>query len=361
MTIQTARNNRSIRTIARSFGLGLALTATLGGSAHADLKDVESTVNTIKRKVSVIPDNGTVRNLFKKVDPAVVTRLMDVANDTKEVLDTIEAKRAGFDDYKNNGGVQRMRADLKNLFEDLRQLSDTSQQLRCFRDPASPILPMDTQFTSKAVDQMPPVAIFGLQKVLDEAAPDWRTKVSDILDELPIDAVAQMCGTSADIIDRFESARCEVAREMDPIRWARIEMKARTASKIFGVIQEYAPEDVTFTLAVIAVGGGGAGTNVTLPINGILETVINVLDKVETGAAKVLEIQDECEEADEKMERDLLSCMALASYDEQLDDVRDLAVRRLESLDASWDDFVNVQSANSFGELCTSYRDFRMQ
>jgi hypothetical protein len=47
------------------------------------------------------------------------------------------------------------------------------------------------------------------------------------------------------------------------------------------------------------------------------------------------------------MERDLLSCTALASYDAQIDGIRDPATHRLESLNASWQDFELIQSAQS--------------
>jgi hypothetical protein len=358
MMTQTTLNARSIRTFARTLTSVLIFTLSLGGAASADLAD---SVDTIKKKVSVIPDDGAVRKLFKQIDPAVVSQVMGIVGESQEVLDTLTEARAGLDAYKNDGGADRMRRDLIGLFADLRTLSETSQRLRCFQDPETSIVALQTDFMARSVEHMPAVALFAMQKVLDEAAPDWRTMISDILADLPVDAIYGMCETGGEIIDRFESARCEVAREINPTRMARIELKAKAAGKIFKVIQNYAAEDVQITVAAVAVGGGGGGTNVPMPSRGIMQTIINVMEKLESGAAKVQTIQGECSDADEKMERDLLSCTALASYDAQMDGIRDLAIRRLESLDASWSDLNEIQRAQSFGELCTSYKAFRMQ
>ena len=46
------------------------------------------------------------------------------------------------------------------LFQDLRVLSETSQAMRCFQDPETSLAPMEVEFMSRAVDQMPPVVIF---------------------------------------------------------------------------------------------------------------------------------------------------------------------------------------------------------
>jgi hypothetical protein len=94
------------------------------------VSDIKSTVNNIKKKVNVLPNEPVIRNLSKKVDPAVVGQLIEIVGDTKDVLDSIQAKREGFDGCKNGDAADQMRRDLKNIFEDLRVLADTSHPTR---------------------------------------------------------------------------------------------------------------------------------------------------------------------------------------------------------------------------------------
>jgi hypothetical protein len=131
---------------------------------------------------------------------------------------------------------------------------------------------------------------------------------------------------------------------------------ASRAADLLRSIKDFTPEEVVVHVAVVAVGGGG--TNIRLPIHGAIEAAAILLDKISGGMDRMTDRQDECSAVDEKMERDLLSCTALASYGADMSRVLDLAQRRLDSLGQS-SEANGLGWSSSFSDLCSSDQEIR--
>lgn len=360
-------NRAPIRTASRC--LALVTLATAGLSAHAGVIDtILSRVNTINTKASqiraktnLLENRPSVRDLANQIAPDLVGDMMSVAQTGQDAVAILNEQRLGFVEYRDNGGADTMRNDLRYVFDDIRTLHTAAQQLRCFEDPEVSIVGMNVDFMSRAVDHIPAIALYGMQKALDEVVPEWRTTVSDINASLPIEQAAALCGTASDVAGEFERMRCEVLRNVNPTRLSRTQRKAKILARLFGIIKEYSPDEVTVQFSLTVVGGAGAGTSIKLPLKGIFQTLISVLNRIEDVTGKVAGERQACLDADEKIERDVLACAALASYDTNLESVRDVVLRRLMSLGAGSQVWNAVDNAQSFGQICNSYREYRLQ
>ena len=131
---------------------------------------------------------------------------------------------------------------------------------------------------------------------------------------------------------------------------------------IFDSISEYLKDDQTFSLNIVAVGGGGGGTDVKLPAKPTFKLVKNLLDLLSWRIEDFLGRRDKCLAEDDRIERDLLSCTQLVEYLIDLTDARSVALRRVDELaDAGMSpDKTALENATTFADLCEAYQDIVM-
>jgi len=101
---------------------------------------------------------------------------------------------------------------------------------------------------------------------------------------------------------------------------------------------------------------------VKLPAKPTLKAIKNILDGFSWRLENLLSRRDACLANDDRIERDLMACTALADYVIDLTDPRDVAERRVEDMsDAGMPPSPSQQSAldnaATFTELCNAYRD----
>lgn len=313
------RNARflSIRSLNRAIAAGLVALFAVGTPATASANvgsKVDSAISRIKqiqRKVNVIPNDPEIRQLFDRLDPRVVAQLLDILGDAKDTLDLVQAQREGLDAYRDGGGAERMRNDLLFVLEDLKRLADAAEQIRCFNDPETPLVPMKDRFLVDAVRKMPAAALFVTQKVLDEAMPDWRTTLSEVLVDLPVENVSQLCGLPVDAPEMFEITRCEVLRDLDPNRLRKLGARSRRKAKRIEIANSLFKGEIVIGVAAVAVGGGGGPVSVPNYLKSIITIEKLAFERIAKLTDRLAKERSECVAQDERMERDPLSCTAL--------------------------------------------------
>lgn len=371
VSIQTSSHCTPVRTLALALAVILCV-VSLGGSAQAgslwnSVKNVQRKAttklqHTLQQGNELIPGGGLVEPL-DGLNFELVTDLLKVAGNAREIIQFLRVQQAGFERFKSSGGVALMQSDVAKLIADVETIADRSRQLRCFADPDAELN------TDRRLDhfvglfeQLPPIAVYTAKNVLDRVTPDWRTKLGDISAMIPEDLGGEVCGAVGDSIARLEMLRCDALRRVArPMPMKALKLAVSVYSEYVKVVMKLMPEDLQLTIAAVAVGGGGAGTDIELPLKGIFKAITVVLDELTKGIDLALKERSSCVAADDRMERDLISCTALASYDADFEVIQDLAARRVTSLNVSNQEFNAISFARDFNELCGAYQNIRYE
>jgi len=382
MTRNDSRNNRNVSIQSSSHGirirtLSLALAVilclvSLGGSAQAGSfwdaaqnlrnKARRAFQETVAEGVALIPDGALVES-FDGLRPRMVTDLLEVAGNAQDIIQFLRTQQKDFAHFKSSGGAEAVRSDVRALIVDVETIADRARQIRCFADPDAE-LNTDHRLDGIAglFDRLPPIALYTARNVLDRIAPEWRTQLGDVSDMIPEDFGSEVCDAAGDGIAQLEMLRCDALRRVArPVPMKALKLAVVTYSEIYKVAMKFMPEDLQLTIAVVAVGGGGVGTDIELPLKGIFKAITVVLDQLAKGIDLALKDRGTCEAADDRMERDLISCTALASYDANFEVIQDLAARRVTTLDVTNEQFNAISFARDFNELCESYQDIRYE
>jgi len=241
----------------------------------------------------------------------------------------------------------------------MQELSDGIEKLRCFQDPRTELVPMKTRYLSDAIDVMPAAALFSAQVALDESMPEWRTALGDLLEMMPIEPIANLCSFADDVGESFEITRCEVLRDIEPRKLTRVERASKLQAKLLSIIIPHLKDDWFVTGVGVVGGGGGAGANARNRVKSLLKGLQLVLANLPTVIKEIDAERNVCVAADDRMERDLLSCTALASYESKFLTVRHLALRRVDTLYATMDEIDDIHEAADFLDLCEAYQEIR--
>jgi len=342
-------------------------------AARDDIGGLRGRVNTL------LPDQGDVRAFFQSIPLSNVRELLDTVKESfADVVSNLDTLRDGYDSFDD----AQMKTDLNAFIDDLEELARLPQELNCFDDTGATVRDIDTGLIRRLIDVLPKVVLLAMDKMLSAFQDDWRTAVREVIDRVPMDLREGICepatafntellegpimvrdrNASAALAAEASSKACSVLRKTDilgNLRFVRLTLKRISAGA--DSVAEFLKDDQVVNLTILAVGGGGAGTNVKLPAKPLLKTVKNVSDLLEWRVGNLLSRRDECLDEDERIERDLLSCTQLAEYAADLTDAKDVASRRVEQLVdagvASSSDQDAVDNADDFEELCEAYQD----
>jgi len=331
---------------------------------------------------TLLPDQVDVRNLFKDIPIANVIKTLDTVKESfGNLIETLDTLREGYESFDDGA----MKHDLMGMLDDLEEAWLIPQELGCFDNPDNPIRELNTQLVRTLIDKLPKVALLAMNKMLDIFAPDWRTNLREVIDGVPMDLREGVCNPpglfgetlAIGIRDRHTGAALAAQGDASGPECAKLRGKERLGDLqmlrvnlkrggfIFDSISEYMKDDQTFSLNIVAVGGGGGGTDVKLPAKPTFKLVKNLLDLLTWRIENLLERRDKCLAEDDRIERDLLSCTPLAEYLISLTDARHVALRRVDELaDAGMAPSISEQAAledaDNFADLCEAYQDILM-
>ena len=330
---------------------------------------------------TLLPDQANVRNLFKDISIANVIKTLDTVKESfGNLVDTLDTLREGYESFDDVA----MKQDLMGMLDDLEEAWLIPQELACFDNPDYPIRELNTQLVRTLIDKLPKVALLAMNKMLDIFAPDWRTALREVIDGVPIDLREGVCNppelfaetpetkfrdrrTSAalsqGVASGLECAKLRGQLIQGDLQTLRLNLKR--GGFVFDSISEYLKDDQTFSLNIVAVGGGGGGTDVKLPAKPTFKLVKNLLDLLSWRIENLLERREKCLAEDDRIERDLVSCTPLVEYLIDLTDAKHVALRRVEELaDAgmapSNSEQTALEDATTFADLCEAYQDIVM-
>ena len=328
---------------------------------------------------TLLPDQSDVRNLFKDIPIANVIKTLDTVKENfGNLVDTLDALREGYESFDDAA----MKHDLMGMLDDLEEAWLIPQELGCFDNPDNPIRELNTQLVRTLIDKLPKVALLALNKMLDIFAPDWRMALREVIDGVPMDLREGVCNPpelfGETLETRFRVSRTSVVLasqgdasglECTKLRGRQLlgdlqnlRLNLKRGVFIFDSTSEYIKDDMTFSFTMVAVGGGGAGTDVKLPAKPTFKLIKNLLDLMTWRIENLLERRDKCLAEDDRIERDLLSCTPLAEYLISLTDARHVAQLRVDELaDAgmapSSSEQAALDDATTFADLCEAYQD----
>ncbi len=316
-----------------------------------------STLSTIRTR---LPDRPDFRDL---VDTLPFARLQDMIAAIKDIIDpvisVVTELRNGFDEFKGadcSGGspCAVFQNDIDNLFANVEFLFLSSQQMICFDNPNFNTRSIDTSRIANLVKKMPLLLQYGISQALTQVDFDWT--LNDIASQLPTE-LGELCNDNANLqasatkigfnyansnssssaaIQEFkaaatpqgrEIAKCKIARNMGFLGGGQlgildagtrgIDQMLQVMSLIgdsSDIVVKSQKDDIQVTIAGVAVGGGGGGTNVKNYLKAILEIAKILIGRIEFRLNKLRATYSACLSADDTIERDLLACNVKVSF-----------------------------------------------
>lgn len=332
-------------------------------------------VDDVRSRVDVLPRNPDlrIRDLYREVEFGRVRDTFELFRQGIDPRDALNLRAVlrddGFIAFRQSDGPDEMRADLRDLLDQLKRLATDVDDLRCYDDPNAVALSFRGDGkVSEFVDVLPPVALYGMKLMLDEFTEgQWRTLLDDVLAPEGL-VTPSLCNaaasggsgaTHATTRRTFEQRRCDRLRR--PIVGTQL-LQNRAAIELvkrsFGVASEWTKDSRTFGVTLNVGAGGGAVIDVSVPVKPVLKTIEATMDAWLLVNGNLRDHRKECIADDDRRERDLLQCVALAEYasDGGFAAVHDLAIRRMEDLPMT---SMAVEDAQDFGALCVAYQDLR--
>lgn len=264
-------------------------------SARSGISGVRGRIDTL------LPDNADVRGFFSNIPLSSVTKLLDTVKEGfGDVIDNLDTLREGYDSFND----AQMKQDLMGFLDDLETLARLPQELNCFDDSGATVRDLNTDLIRKLINVLPKVVLLAMDKMLGTFASDWRTALKDVIDRVPMDLREGICEPAQQLLGEQEgsilvrdrsatraalaeasSTVCRVLRKTEilgKLRIVRLTLKRIGAG--FDSVAEFLKDDQTLNLTIVALGGGGAGTNVKLPAKPLFKTIKNVADLLSGGS-----------------------------------------------------------------------------
>lgn len=351
----------------RALGTGavaLALLIALGSAAEAGPIDslldiVRSIRNSVSSIAKRIPDQPKTRNLAKKFDAELLDGLADlvdqVRGDALQIVELVKREKAKLKTFEQSGGPARVKGYLDSMLLDFADVAERSQKLGCLIDPRRPQVPVDVSLMRDAVGYLPPIALYGMEAVLNSIDPQWPTLLASLGEIIPSDYAGELCGME---MSEFEQERCAVIEAIPAQDWSLVQLQIGQVASVMSIVKDFIPDDFEATLGAVAVGGAAAGTKVELPLKPILNAIEVSLGELNDVVDYATGVQEACFETGDRMERDLLTCTPLASYEQDFEAIQNLASRRLESI-GDYQGAVAVEQTTDFLALCDTYQQYR--
>jgi hypothetical protein len=333
-----------------------AAAATVVDKILTIVKQIRTTGDTIKSR---LPNKAAYRDL---IDDIPFAQLREVIDSVKDIIDPAMAivaeLRAGFDDFKGDNctGVSQcatFQADIDTLFGNVEFLWLSSQQLICYENPNFAVRNIEMDQLETLVKKMPLILKYGIYQALNQVEFDWT--LDNIAAQLPpelgglcndnekIQASANKLGISfsntggasfamqqmkfAATPQSREIAKCSFVRKLGFLgggNFGVLDYGTRsidTTLQLMGLLEDSSDiviksqkDDIQVTIAGVAVGGGGGGTNVKNYLKVILEVAKLIIGRIEFRFDRLQASQQSCYESDDTIERDLLACDAKLSY-----------------------------------------------
>jgi hypothetical protein len=283
-----------------------------------------------------LPDRADIRGLLAEL-PATgsITRALEQTRETFEgVLAIVEDLRDGFDAWEGTGcgattGCGQFKASISSLLADMREATQLIQGLSCVNRPGLAVRPLRTDFIEELINEKTPhVVLFGLHKTLDRIEPDWRMSIRSILDEIPPDSrqdLVDQCGAAGDgALAPDAAAKASVASSqavcklLRPRGMGNFLTAARAVAKRKGivvkVIDNLLKDNINAVIGAVAVGGATVGIDIKNPPKVTTEMLKEFADALPDNIKDVIDKRDQCLEADDDIESDLLACDPRATY-----------------------------------------------
>lgn len=271
---------------------------------------VRTVVNNVQSVLGTArPD---IRGLVSGVDLAGLQRLMSEVRDVLQgALDIAQELRAGFDSFN----VAAFRVDLKALLGDLGTAWVNSQKLGCFEWPELTIREWNFPLATRMIDLAPPVVLFGMSKMLEQIAPDWRTSVRTLNDAIPPSLLEGVCtGPPGVGVVRIESSSVVCGALMpsgvEPALKG-VKFLAKFVSTRFEIMSEWAKDDDVVGLGAVVVGGATIVKKVKYPAKPAYKQLSIMLDRLSSGAENLLDTRKDCldDVKDEEAHEDEIEAM----------------------------------------------------
>jgi hypothetical protein len=377
MTIQTNRINNKAYLAARfiiTLGVILCLVSPAQAGFFRDAANhVRQKVTNVVGEVQKRVENreGALRRLVDEVDP---TKLIELIQMTKTAIEFVIAEKQKLDDWQSRGGGEASRRKITQMINDIAVAEKNVHALSCAVAPFRPPFSESKQrrrvgFLKTLLGATPKPLLWAADTAFSAALGDnWGGMIGEVNDKVsPIaDGIGVLCDVSDQLNDPalIEVARCEIMRNPAFDDIGDIENYVDVTKNLIDFTNHFVKDDIVVTVGVTVAAGGAAGTNIKNPIKPMLSGASSELAKVQKVLGKINKQRESCDKRDEKIERDLMSCNALVSYD--TDDyifVQDLARRRYDEIYANGMNQSNIPwssfEGRSFFDVCSQYQDLR--
>jgi len=304
------------------------------------IDDLSSNLSSLSSRVPSFP---ALRETFRQVELADLVRMLDfVREQIGALFDVVERLRQGYDTWVGNAcdassPCQAFRDSLHELIADLREGARLAQLVACSEAPGLTIRPLETGLVEQLlIEDSPPVVLYGLARVLDAVAPadarsgetGWRQLIRQSLDALPIDFVHDLeavCNNQPATLRNSEARQIGRSTESTGLlmcavlRPPEVDAALKTGQGIgtfahiaTNVINHFTADTKEATVGAVVGGGAAAGTSVKNPLNVITRLLKQIADKFgkpdESIFKQLMEMRDQCIEADNDVEEDLRDC-----------------------------------------------------
>jgi len=309
-----------------------------GGGQSARRPSIRSMLNTITSRVDTItsradvitdrlPDRSDIRALLDDINlPRLREMLTTLRDEIGGVMETVEELRSGYTTFAGAGGscgagseCAVFKDQLRTVFSDLRETWLAVQQLGCLQNPLLSPEPMQTAFFETLLtDKAPLVVLYSLKRVLDQLD-GWQSFIGDAVSEIP-QSLRGFCGTTtaqqAVQIPCTSSPNvvCCAMRDITEPQLRIPRLVTKISKNLFSRIEEWTADDKVICANVVAVAGGGGGTNVKNPVNGIAKMIKNVSESLMDTLDQLIDRRQNCLDEDPDQERDLADCKLIADY-----------------------------------------------
>jgi len=304
------------------------------------IDDLSTNLSSLSSRVPSAPE---LRETFRQVELADLVRMLDLVREQIGALfDVVERLRQGYDTWVGNAcdassPCQAFRESLHELIADLREGARIAQLVACAEAPGLTIRPLETGLLEQLlIEDSPPIVLYGLARVLDAVAPadarsgetGWRQLIRQSLDALPVDFVHDLeavCNNQPAALRNSEAR--QLGRSVEStglllcavLRPPEVDAALKTGQGIgtfahiaTNVINHFTADTKGATLGAVAAAGATGGFSIKNVLNVITRLLKQIADKFgkpdESIFKQLMEMRDQCIEADDDIEEDLRDC-----------------------------------------------------
>jgi hypothetical protein len=376
----SVRTTRKMTRAAR-FTLVFSLILGLSGTANAALFDFVKKKDArpaavigkfFENTAQKVAKNDPLMQFIKSID---INKVIKLAKSGADSLSFVVKEAEKVQRWNTSGGAATTRTKLKRIINGLGNAERGLYNLTCITpiglpDFSESDLQKRKDLVKQIVDFAPPVFLFAADTAFKTLiGNNWgavMTKVNSKI--LPIaNKIGQLCDIREAVTDpaRFEIARCDIVTT--PILGDVEEAQAITGhtKSLIDFVNSFVKESIVVGLSGTVGAGGGATTNIKNPVKTLLDNLSEILETTNGILGDVADERSGCFDRDDRIERDLMSCNAMMSYDtNEWLYVQDLVQRRYDDIynaglaqsETSWQTF---EQAGSFIEVCNHYQDLR--